>query len=210
MTRPRHLIAVVGTHTEVGKTWVAHDLLRRCRALGLNVAARKPVQSFEASAGATDAERLAAASGEHPHAVCPAHRWYPLPMAPPMAADALGRPRIQLSELVEEITWPEPLEVGLVETVGGVRSPIAHDGDSIDLVRCLQPDRVLLIADAGLGTLNAVRLALSCLDAWPTFIFLNRFDPADRLHHLNRKWLAEKDGVPTITEVDLLTCTVIE
>ncbi len=204
MMRPSCLIALVGTHTDVGKTWVAQALLRQLRAHGVHVAARKPVQSYEVAAIQTDADQLAAATGQHPHAVCPPHRWYPRALAPPMAADVLGRPRIELKELVAEITWPEHVQLGVVETVGGVRSPVAHDADSVDLVRVLQPDHVLLVADAGLGALNAIRLSLECLGALPTEVFLNRFDPANPLHRLNQEWLAEHYGIRSLSALDAL------
>jgi dethiobiotin synthetase len=199
--RPSRLIAVVGTHTEVGKTWVCESLLRTWRARGLRVAARKPVQSFETGSGPTDAERLAAATEEHVHTICAAHRWYPRAMAPPMAADVLKRPRITLDDLFAELTWPSGIDVGLVETVGGVCSPLAHDGASIDFVRRLEPDEVLLVADAGLGTINAVKLAMLCLDATRTRVLLNRFDPADPLHRLNAEWLAGNETGTVFTSV---------
>lgn len=205
MSRPRRLLAVVGTHTEVGKTWVSEQLLRRLRAQGLRVAARKPVQSFASDGSRTDAEQLAAATGEHHESVCPAHRWYPLAMAPPMAADMLGRPRIALDDLIAGLAWPDGVELGLVETVGGVRSPLAHNGDSVDLVRRLEPDEVLLVADAGLGTINAVRLAMQCLESLPTRVFLNRFDATDPLHQSNLEWLTDKDGIAAITSVERLS-----
>lgn len=207
MTRPVRLVAVVGTRTEVGKTRVAHDLLCRWRAQGLRVAARKPVQSYEPGPEPTDAERLAAATGENCYTVCPMHRWYPRAMAPPMAADVLGRTRILLQDLTAQIAWPEHADVGVIETVGGVRSPLAHDGDSVELLRCLQPDQVLLIADAGLGAINAIRLAIDCLDELPVQVFLNRFDPADPLHRLNREWLADQYGLATITTTEVLART---
>ena len=95
MTRPRTLVVVLGTGTEVGKTWVGAALARELRRTGRTVAARKPAQSFlPEELGGTDAEVLAAATGEAPHEVCVEHRWYPTPMAPPMAADALDRPRV--------------------------------------------------------------------------------------------------------------------
>ena len=92
--RPERLVLVVGTGTEVGKTWVSCRLLRALRRRGLIVSARKPIQSYGTGGGigATDAELLAEATGEAAGAVCPLHRWYPLAMAPPMAAEALGRP----------------------------------------------------------------------------------------------------------------------
>lgn len=202
MTRPSRLIVVVGTHTEVGKTWVSRQLLAQARSRGQRVAARKPVQSFSPSDETTDAQVLAAATGEARDIVCPPHRSYPLPMAPPMAADLLGRPCIQLNDLLTEIAWPADIDLGLVETVGGVRSPLAHDGDSLDLLRRLEPDTVLLVADAGLGTINAVRLALQSLAPTPAVVFLNRFDESNPLHRLNQQWLRERDGMLAHTRVD--------
>jgi dethiobiotin synthetase len=192
--RPHLLVVVVGTGTEVGKTWVAARLLRELRAEGLDVAARKPVQSFDPADRLTDAHVLGGASGEDPADVSPRHRWYPVPMAPPMAADALGRAPFTISDLVDELSWPVLIaDVGMVETAGGVRSPQASDGDAITLIEALQPDLILVIADAGLGTINSVRLTLEAIDrgshvATP-IVVLNRFDPADDLHCRNRDWL---------------------
>src|SRR5207248_699099 len=72
--RPGTLVLVVGTGTEIGKTWLSARLLERWRAGGLSVAARKPAQSFDPGdpeAQRTDAQILAAASGEAPFTVCP-------------------------------------------------------------------------------------------------------------------------------------------
>lgn len=203
-SRPQTLIGMLGTQTEVGKTWVSAKLLAQAKARGLKVAARKPAQSFE-SADATDAHQLGAATAEDPTVVCPAHRWYPLALAPPMAADVLQRPRITLDELVAEIVWPESVAVGLVETAGGPRSPLAHDADSVDLIKRLQPDLVILVADAGLGTLNAVRLALASLEPLTATVFLNRFDATNELHRMNREWLRKKYGLRVVTDVSDLS-----
>ncbi len=201
MTRPSYLVAIVGTDTNVGKTWVAEALLRQWRARGLRVAARKPVQSYETPVD-TDADRLAQATGERPDSICPQHRWYPRAMAPPIAAGLLGYPRIELEDVVREIDWPQRVDIAVVETVGGVRSPLAHDGDSVDLVRRLHPDRVLLVADAGLGTLNAIRLTLGCLAGLPVEVVLNRFRPDDPVHRSNLEWLAAHDGIAARTSID--------
>ena len=204
--RPDRLVVVVGTRTEVGKTWVSARLLRDLRASGLTVAARKPVQSFDADDPLTDAHHLADASGESPTDVCPRHRWYPLAMAPPMAADALARPAFSIEDLVSEIQWPLPApQVAFVESVGGVRSPMASNGDAVALVEILQPDIVLLVADAGLGTINDVTLSLDAIDrgahvATPVVV-LNRFDPADDLHQRNRAWLDGHLDVDVLTSV---------
>ena len=206
--RPDKLIGVLGTHTEVGKTWVSSQLLRRLRQRGLAVAARKPVQSFEAGDEVTDAVVLASATGESTYDVCPPRRRYALAMAPPMAADILGRPRIELSEIVVELVWPERVDVGVVETAGGAYSPLSHDGDSIDLLRRLRPDWILLVADAGLGAINAVRLSLSCTQPYSTIVFLNRYDERNELHRLNRLWLTERYDIQTVVTLNELTDAV--
>jgi dethiobiotin synthetase len=207
--RPDQLILVTGTGTEVGKTWVASrlaaDLLRR----GVRVRARKPAQSFAPDErGSTDAEVLGAATGESPVDVCPRHRWYDVPMAPPMASDALGRPPIAIADLAKEIDFGADADIGLVETAGGVRSPLAHDGDTVDLAGLLRPDLVLLVADAGLGTLNAVRLSADAMKEWSLHVFLNRFDSSESLHNANKEWLTHHYGLQVTTEIAQLAATL--
>jgi dethiobiotin synthetase len=194
---------VAGTGTDVGKTWVSARLLITLRAAGSTVAARKPAQSFDPADDPTgfDSAVLGAASGETSETVCHPSRWYEIAMAPPMAADALGRGRLTVAELVQELAWPEPpVDVGLVETAGGVRSPQGHDGDVVTLAGLLAPDIVLLVADAGLGTLNSVRLAVDALPgAAPVVVVLNRYDEGNDLHARNRRWLTQEDGLAVVT-----------
>ena len=205
-------MVVVGTGTDVGKTWVSAALLNAARTAGMTVAARKPAQSFVPGDDPTDADVLGSASGEEPTVVCPAHRWYEVPYAPPMAADSLGRPAISQRDLYEELLWPEPrVALGLVEMAGGVASPIAHDAnqDPLDFVRALDPDRVILVSDAGLGTVNATRLSYRAIvkhldrggpeDLDWIVIVLNRFDAECELHQLNKNWLSMNDGLHTVT-----------
>ncbi len=201
MTRPARLIGVAGVATEIGKTWVTARVLEALVGRGLSVSARKPVQSFgPAELGATDAEVLAEASGETPHAVCPAHRWYPLPLAPPMAASLTGASPPKLADLLAELRWPSPApDLGFVETVGGVRSPLADDGDCRDLLRALEPDGVLLVAGAELGAISAVRLAAEALAGPGLTVFLNRYRPDDEVHRRNLAWLRERDDLVVVT-----------
>jgi dethiobiotin synthetase len=188
-------VAVAGTGTEVGKTWASARALAALRAAGTSVAARKPAQSFEPGE-VTDADLLAEVTGEDPRTVCPEGRWLPVPMAPPMAAAALGLPPFTLADLAP--VWPDLVQVGLVETAGGVRSPLAADGDCAAYVRVLAPDLVLLVADAGLGTINLVRLSAEALAPLPVRVLLNRFDPTSDLHQRNRAWLQEEDGMDVL------------
>lgn len=203
MPRPDLLVVVVATATEVGKTWVTAEVCRRLEG----AAARKPVQSFDPSdpVEGRDASILAVATREPVERVCPPHRAYEAAMAPPMAAAALGRPPIRLDDLVDELTWPEPVAVGFVEAVGGLCSPMAEDGDGLALIERLQPDLVLAVAPAGLGVVNDVRLLARALGDHPLLVVLNRYDEADPLHRANLAWLTERDGLDVVTDVESVT-----
>ncbi|HVF53806.1 MAG TPA: dethiobiotin synthase [Actinomycetota bacterium] len=199
---PEQVIVVAGTDTGIGKTWTSVRLIEELRTRGLTVAARKPVESFEVSDGSGDSRLLAEATGEARDVVCPPHRRYPVAMAPPIAAIALGLPGFTLEHLLYEMA-PADAAVQLVETVGGPRSPISDDADSAGLATALQPDLVILVADSSLGAINAVKLAEDPLRAHRRIVLLNRFDPQDVLHVLNKEWLAASgsDVVTSISEL---------
>lgn len=213
MNRPDRLVVVLGTATEVGKTWVTCQLAEHLRDSGTSVAARKPAQSFETSdldeGGPTDAELLAAATGDDPYAVCRQERWYPVALAPPMAADRLGRPQIHMADLVQELDWPPEVELGLVEAAGGSRSPLAHDGDGIELARQTGADAVVLVADPGLGTIHAVRSATDALPEPRVVVLLNRYDGADDTHRANCAWLTDRDALDVTTSIPDLAARLL-
>jgi dethiobiotin synthetase len=200
VTRPARLVVVTGTGTEVGKTWWTANVARALRARGTTVAARKPVQSYASDDATTDADALAEATGVDAHTVCPRDRWLPLPMAPPIACTALGRPEFTIADLVRAISWPDDCALGFVEGAGGVRSPLAADGDTVDLVRALTPDDVLVVAHAGLGVINAVRSALDALGPAPAVVALSHYDVDDDVHRTNRDWLVSRDALDVVTE----------
>jgi len=226
------LIVCAGTGTEVGKTWVGAQVLTRLRAAGLTVCARKPAQSFDPETKTktkaktktntnaktrtntdtdtpTDADVLAAATGESPSDVCPSHRSYPVAMAPPMAAAALGLAPPTIGELLTELQLPDPTpEVCWVESVGGVRSPLAIDADTVEACRRLTPALVVLVADAGLGTINLVRLSTAALADHRVVVMLNHYDEAAPLHLANRDWLAVTDGYEVVTTVAELAALI--
>lgn len=216
-----------GTGTEIGKTWAAAGLARVLRERGLAVRACKPVQSHDpAEPVPTDAEVLADATGQSPDAVCPPERTYPVPLAPPMAAAKLGRACPGLDELAR-ICRSGPAPVGaeagvgdggrvgagaaaasaggaglcIVEGVGGLYSPLAADGDNLGLIERLDPDRVVMVAPAGLGAIHDVVACAAGLAPRRPLVFLNRFDPGAEVHRLNLDWLTAVRGLTAVTSL---------
>lgn len=198
MTRPRVLVVATGTGTDVGKTWWGSQTLATLRTNGCSVAARKPVQSGT-SATPTDADVLASATGEASIVVCPTHRCLKPALAPPIAAARIGVPGFTIADLAA-LDWPPGIDVGWVEGAGGIRSPLADDGDTADLIARVRPDLVVLVADANLGTINATRLSADAIHAHPLVVALNRFDAANDVHVANRDWLTDHDGFDVVTD----------
>ena len=213
-----------GTGTEIGKTWAAAGLARVLRERGRTVRACKPVQSHDpAEAAPTDAEALAEATGQSPADVCPPERTYPAPLAPPMAARKLGRACPGLDELAR-ICRPGPAPVGveagvggvgaggadlcadlcIVEGAGGLYSPLAADGDNLGLIERLDPDRVVVVAPAGLGAIHDVVACATPLADRRPVVFLNRFDPGAEVHVLNLNWLTKVRGLMAVTSLENL------
>ena len=57
---------------------------------------------------------------------------------------------------------------------------------------------MLLVAEAGLGAVNAVRLSVGAVasSGCPRItVVLNRFDADDPLHRRNRQWLEVREGL---------------
>lgn len=210
MSRPARLVVVTGSGTEVGKTWVAAHLLDELRRRGYSVSARKPAQS-NSPGQPTDAEILARATEEAAEQVCPADLTYAVPLAPPMAARALGRQPPTLDELVDQLdrAWPgEVVNIGVVEGAGGVCSPLAIDGDTADLARRIRADVAILVGEPQLGIINAARLSRPALHPLPITVHLNRFDPESELHRRNREWLVDRDGFDVTTTIGALADAV--
>ena len=120
-------------------------------------------------------------------------------MAPPMAAQALGRPPFTVAELVAELQWPGGCRVGLLETAGGLLSPQAEDGEATAVLDRVRADLVIVVADSALGVVHAVRSVVGRLGPTAPVVVLNCFDPTADLHRRSRDWLIGRDGLSVVT-----------
>jgi dethiobiotin synthetase len=161
---------IVGTGTEVGKTHVACGLLRAGVARELSVVATKPVMSGvdPAALAKSDAGRLLAAAEIEPtdEAVAEASPWrFAAPLAPTAAARAEGR-ALPYGELLGFCRERAKLRVGLqvVESAGGIMSPIADGKLVIDLAEDLGIP-VVLVAAAYVGAISHTLTSVAALEA---------------------------------------------
>jgi len=186
---------VVGTDTGVGKTVVSALLLRAARRLG-PAAYWKPVQTGEESDSAT--VRALAEASEHE---CLPNAWqFPLPASPHEAAAHAGR-SIDVRRLKEGLTGllrtlPETRLV--VELAGGLLVPYRAEPELVTQADWLATAgaALVLVARAGLGTLNHTLLTLEALRARhlePRALFL-----VGEPHAANRRTLEQVAGVARI------------
>jgi dethiobiotin synthetase len=197
---------VTGTDTGVGKTQASCALLSLLAEQGLRPQGFKPYESGCPTLATPEdalAMRAAARSALPVELLCP-HR-FRAPLAPGVAARRLGREPDWNTTLA---SW-ERLRHGpvVVEGAGGLFVPIDSRRDVIDLIAALQLP-VLLVARAGLGTLNHTALSLRALaerGLTVRAILLSRGTPTrDPSERDNRLLLEERHGLRVLGPVPFL------
>ena len=165
-------LAITGTGTELGKTFVTALLARQLRAHGDRVTAAKPVSSgcepdAEGRLWSPDGRVLAEAAGYDPddwtmHQHLSLERFQE-PISPHLAAAHAGR-ILNLRMLTGFCQSLEPETGGyvLAEGIGGVMTPLTENATNLDWL--LELDwPVVLVAGTYLGALSHTLTALRCL-----------------------------------------------
>ncbi len=160
---------IAGAHTDVGKTYVACALLRAARARGLTVDAFKPVVSGidpDDWADSDPARLLDAMGRERTQAALEAiSPWrFGAPLSPPMAAKLEGRqlPLGPVIEAAQAFLTSSKADLALLESVGGVMSPIADRATGLELMLAA-PLPVILVGGGYLGGISHSLTALEVL-----------------------------------------------
>ncbi|MET9217140.1 MULTISPECIES: dethiobiotin synthase [unclassified Nocardia] len=191
------LLLISGTSTDVGKTVVTAAVAAAAHAAGRSVAVCKPAQTGIAPGAPGDLAEVTRLTGLT-RTVELAR--YPEPLAPDTAARRAGMPLLSLDETVAAIDAQRDADLVLVEGAGGL---LVRMGEFtlLDLAQKLGAP-VLVVAAAGLGTLNHSELTTRALAAagvpcaglvigsWPA-------EP-DLASQCNR------DDLPRVTETPLL------
>ncbi|MEH1126677.1 dethiobiotin synthase [Micromonospora sp. CPCC 206061] len=191
-------VLVTGTDTDVGKTVVTAAIAASAQAAGLRVAVIKPGQAGAGPGGLSDIDvvnRLAAPATARTLAA------YPDPLAPLAAARVAELPPLELYAVVDEVRAEvEKHDLVLVEGAGGLLVPMGLRPSGspwtvADLAVSLDAQAVV-VARAGLGTLNHTALTLEALDrrSVSAGVVLGAWPPEPELVH----WENLSELLPTM------------
>ena len=187
---------ITGTGTDVGKTYVTGLILKKLRESGKEAAYYKAamsgnVRDLDGRLIPGDALQVKTMSGigQPLESMCP--YVYEAAVSPHLASRMEGNP-VQLT-LVRQTFQQVCRQYDYVtmEGSGGILCPLRFDGEKLlldDLVKELDLSS-LIVADAGLGTINSVALTAAYMRAKGLAvkgIILNNFHPGDTMEEDNR------------------------
>ena len=163
--RPAKTLFITGTGTDVGKTYVTGLILKKLHQSGVSAAYYKAAMSGnDRRADGTlipgDALTVKEVSGisQPLEEMCP--YVYENAVSPHLASKMEGNPVVmeQVKKGYEAVC--EQYEYVTVEGSGGILCPLSMDGDEIWLEDVIQAcgTGCVMVADAGLGTINSVGL----------------------------------------------------
>jgi len=191
-------VVILGTGTDVGKTYVTACLARGLRERG-SVLALKPIESGVGAGATGDAGTIASAAG---HAPLLSPWRFPRPVSPHLGA----REQSVTLDVAEVAAWVAAQEanasaaVSLIELAGGAFSPLGPGVTNVDLALALQPALWLLVAPDALGVLHDVAATLRALPRAPNAVLLSGARPPDQSTGTNAEELSRL-GVTQVLDV---------
>ncbi|MBQ7170147.1 MAG: dethiobiotin synthase [Synergistaceae bacterium] len=209
MTIEDRNIFIVGTGTDVGKTYVVGLMLKELLRSGVNAAYFKAAMSGNVrdSSGALipgDALHVREVSGttQPLSEMCP--YVYEAAYSPHLASRIEGNPVSFDTVLAGFDSLSAKYDRVIMEGSGGILCPIRLDGGREiwleDFVKA-RDFGCVLVADAGLGTINAVGLTAHYMKARGmrlTGLIFNRFQPGNVLHEDNVRVCERLTGLSVI------------
>ena len=150
------ILVVTGTGTGVGKTVTVAAIAALARDRGRRVAVLKPAQTGVSAQEQGDLDDVVRLAGD---VTVRELRRYPDPLSPEAAARRSGIPAVTPGEVAQEAgALDESHDLVLVEGAGGLLVRFDAQGGTIADVAWSMGAPVLIVAEAGLGTLNATAL----------------------------------------------------
>ncbi|MFE7447101.1 dethiobiotin synthase [Streptomyces chartreusis] len=150
------VLVITGTGTEVGKTVTTAAVAAAARGVGRSVAVLKAAQTGVRPDEDGDAQEVARLAG--PVTTAELAR-YPDPLAPATAARRAGREAVRPHEIAAAAAkLAAEHDLVLVEGAGGLLVRFDESGGTLADAAELMAAPVLVVASAGLGTLNTTEL----------------------------------------------------
>ncbi|WP_330456483.1 dethiobiotin synthase [Streptomyces sp. NBC_00820] len=150
------VLVITGTGTEIGKTVTTAAVAAAALAAGRSVAVLKAAQTGVRPDERGDADEVARLAGGVTAAELAR---YPEPLAPGTAARRAGMPPVHPHEVAEAAAkLATEHDLVLVEGAGGLLVRFDDAGGTLADAAALLGAPVLLVAPAGLGTLNSTEL----------------------------------------------------
>ncbi len=202
---------VTATGTDVGKTYVSALIVKALRDSGINCGYYKPVLSgaIRQSDGTLlpgDADYVVKTSGLNISASDCVTYCFEEAVSPHLASERLGI-KIELDKIKDRYnTLKGQYDILVVEGAGGITCPFDLGEEKLllsDVIKTLNID-VLLVADAGLGTINYVLLTYEYAKANGINIIgviYNNYDPDNFMHIDNIKQIEKLTGLKTLAKV---------
>jgi dethiobiotin synthetase len=162
------ILIITGTDTGVGKTVTTAAVAARARDAGRSVAVVKPAQTGEPLGGEIPGATGDLATVEALTGLGDVHELvrYPDPLSPEAAARAAGLPPLDLRSAASYIAaLAEDRDQVIVEGAGGLLVRYDPAGATIADLAAMLDAPVVVVAAAGLGTLNHTALTLEALAA---------------------------------------------
>jgi len=201
---------ITGTGTDVGKTYVSALIMKKLRENNINAAYFKAAMSGNRRDEngllvPGDALEVKTVSGisQPLDEMCP--YVYEAAVSPHLASKLEGGP-VELGKAIRELDrLSEKYDYITAEGSGGILCPLRFDGERVmleDFIKaCNFP--CLMVADAGLGTINSVVLAAEYMKSRSITlrgIIFNHYEPGNRMHEDNL-YMCEK-----LTGLKVLSC----
>lgn len=189
---------ITGTDTGVGKTYVTCYLAEKLRSAGLGVGVMKPISTGPAAEDDALYLKKKLKLDDPLELINPIHLKHPLA---PYSAARLERKKLDLKKIFKAFKELEKRhDTILVEGVGGVAVPITKDYFVIDLIKDMKLP-VIIVARAGLGTINHTMLTIGALIDCKieiAGIIINGFRGKDRSEKTNAEVIEKLSGVPVL------------
>lgn len=197
-------IFITATGTDIGKTYVSGLIAKHMKDKGLNIGYYKAALSGSHDVSDSDAWHVKEkaelpdsynemVSYTYKHAYSP-HLAAQIEGNPP-DIDVIKRAYLDISAKHDYM---------IVEGSGGIICPIRYDDNKKifleDIIKELNIPS-LIIADAGLGTINAAVLTIEYMrnkNLKINGLILNRFETANEMHDDNKKMIEEMTGIKII------------